>query len=144
MDSVKYLSLIWEHINYVSDKALNSLIKFYPVLNKNSKLSCNNKLIIYKVMIRPAMLYACQVWSMTSKTNFFKLQIQQNKFLRLAGNFRKFTKISQLHDELKIDYVYNYVKEQSIKYFQKSVNHRESIRNLESVSIRKVKKAWND
>ena len=89
MDSVKYLGLILDskltftkHISYVSDKALNSLIKFYPLLNKNSKLSCNNKLIIYKVIVRPAMLYACPVWSMTSRTNFLKLQIQQNKFLR--------------------------------------------------------------
>lgn len=148
LDSVTYLGLILDtkltftkHINFASDKAQNALIKFYPLLNRQSKLSPKNKLIIYKAIIRPAMLYACPVWSLTSQTNFSKLQVQQNKFLRLAGNYRKFTRISLLHNEQDIDHVYDYVKEQTKKYFKKSATHpSEHIRKLKCTSTRTVHK----
>lgn len=98
-------------------------------------------MIIYKVIIRPAMIYACPVWSMTSNSNFAKLQIQQNKFLRLVGNYRKFTRISHMHDELKIENVYDYVKERTMKFFEKAINHpSDYIRNLKCDSTRKVHK----
>lgn len=146
MDCVKYLGVILDsklnftkHINFASDKALNLLIKYYPLLNRNSKLSYGNKLNVYKVIIRPAMLYASPVWSITSNSNFSKLQIQQNKFLRLAGNYRRFTRISDLHGQLNIDYVYDFVKNQTQNYFVRSMNHpNDYIRNLKCNSKRKV------
>lgn len=138
--SVRYLGLFLDskltftnHINYSSDKALSLLLKYYPLLNKKSVLSNENKLNIYKIIVRPAMLYASQVWSMTCQTNFSKLQVQQNKFLRLAGKYRKFTPISTLHKELNIETVYDYVKNATTRYFDGIADHDSILmRNLKT------------
>lgn len=143
-DSVKYLGLLLDakltftkHTKYAADKALKLLLKYYPLLNKNSKLSTKNKLNIYKVIVRPAMLYASPVWSLISKTNFGTLQVQQNKFLRLAGNYRKFTKISCMHKDLEIDTVFDYVRNATAKYFSKISTHDNiHIRNLTTIKGR--------
>lgn len=78
------------------------------------------------------MLYAAPVWSMTCQTNFNKLQVQQNKFLRLAGNYRKAMPINQMHDDLNIEMVYEYVKVATTKYFDRIAQHESSLmRNLQ-------------
>ena len=136
--SVKYLGVILDskrtftkHINYAADKALKLLLKYYPLLNKKSNLSTINKLNIYKTIVRPAMLYASPVWSMTCNTNFSNLQIQQNKFLRLAGNYRRFTEINHIHNELKMEMIFEYVKRVTTKYFENITDHENFLmRNL--------------
>lgn len=138
--SVKYLGLILDskltftnHINYSTDKALKLLLKYYPLLNKNSVLIKDNKLNIYKIIVRPAMLYASPVWSMTCRTNFLKLHVQQNKFLRSAGNYRKFSLIRQMHDDLNIETVYDYVKRVAVRYFDRIAYHDSILmRNLKA------------
>ena len=125
------------HIKYAADKALKLLLKYYPILNKKSSLSSSNKLNIYKVIVRPAMLYASPVWSMTCQSNLHKLQIQQNKFLRLAGNYRRYTEINKMHRDLNIETVFDYIKNVMIKYFDKIAGHENPfMRNLKVSSGR--------
>lgn len=138
--SVKYLGLILDpkltftkHVNYVSNKALSLLLKYYPLLNRNSMLSKENKLNIYKVLVRPAMMHACPVWSMTCNSNFSSLQIQQNKFMRLAGNFRKFTEINQMHKILKLETVYEHVRNKTVKYFENIKDHPNKLMKLKTI-----------
>ena len=128
-DKVKYLG-VWldrklifgDHINYINHKAIGSLIKLYPVF-KNSHISVNSKLILYKSLVRAAMLYACPVWSLTCQSNINKLQITQNKFLRIIGKFRKFTPIFRIHQSLNIEYLQEYLVTLTKNYFNRIDSH---------------------
>ena len=130
LNSVKYLGVLLDskltftaHINSIVQKSIGLLIKLYPLL-KNNYLSSANKLLIYKSIVRSCMMYACPVWSMTCKTNINKLQVTQNKFLRIIGNFRRFNEISFIHRKLDIEYVNEYILKLSRNYFNSIPSHR--------------------
>lgn len=50
------------------------LLNMYWLLGKKSKLSLRNKILLYKVIIRPIWAYACQLWACAANSN-----IQYNK-----------------------------------------------------------------
>ena len=56
---------------------------------------------MYKLYFRPILTYPNLVLSQTSVTNLRRVQIQQNKLLRLVNNKPIFTRISTLHKEAK-------------------------------------------
>ena len=133
LDFVKYLGIILDkklnfgqHINYVVSKAIAKFINLYTLF-KNKVLSQKSKIILYKSLVLPGMLYACPSWSFTCDSNISKLQVVQNKFLRIIGNCRKFTQISIVHKELNIEYVKSYIKKLSQSYFWRAKNHKNSL-----------------
>ena len=125
-EAVKYLGVILyhrltftRHVNTINNKAIGLLIKLYPLLNKKSKLSIKNKLNLFNTIIRPVLSYACPAWNLISETNFNKIQVTQNKFLRLIGVYRMFTPIHTMHKELGVEMFRNYVKIKSQNYFDR-------------------------
>ena len=141
---VKYLGVYLDskltftkHINHIAHKTLGSLIKYYPLLNKNSRLSVENKMLIYKVVVRSAMVYACPIWSYISESNYNKLQVQQNKFLRLAGKYPIYTPVFKMHCELNIEKIKDYVKKLSIDYFSSMHCHcNKLIQDIDYLNIK--------
>jgi hypothetical protein len=65
---------------------------------RNSKLSVDNKLLLYK--IRPMMMYASPVWAYSGKTD--RMQLLQNKVLRRAVGAPWYVRNQRLHEDLKI------------------------------------------
>jgi hypothetical protein len=70
---VKYLGLhpdrrvTWHTHIFAKRKQLGlSLTKMYWLLGRKSKLSTNNKLLIYKVILKPIWTYGIQLWGTTS------------------------------------------------------------------------------
>lgn len=133
LEKVKYLGVILDaklnfgpHINYVTSKAIANLISLYPIF-KNKFLSKYCKINLYKSLVLPGMLYACPIWSFTCESNVNKIQVTQNKFLRIIGNYRKFTQISTIHDELKVVYVKARIKKLTENYFTRIVNHNNKL-----------------
>lgn len=68
-NSVRYLGITLdkklnfkEHITDIADKALKCGRALYPLTNKRSLLSNNNKIRLYNMCIRPIMSYGCQIW----------------------------------------------------------------------------------
>ena len=89
-DKVKYLGLIYdkklifkEHIESIQAKCIKYTRCLYPLINRNSKLCLKNKLLIYKQIFRPAMLYAVPIWSSCCSTRKKTLQRIQNKILKM-------------------------------------------------------------
>jgi hypothetical protein len=87
---VKYLglhldrSLTWHTHIFAKCKQLGlSLTKMYWLLGQKSKLSTNNKLLIYKVILKPIWTYGIQLWGTTSNSNIKILERFQSKVLRL-------------------------------------------------------------
>jgi Reverse transcriptase (RNA-dependent DNA polymerase)/Endonuclease-reverse transcriptase len=114
LPEVKYLGLIldsklnWsKHIKHITNKCNNAICLLYPIINRKSKLTSKNKLLLYKTILRPLITYGCAAWSPLTKTNFRKLQIIQNKCLKMAfdlppgtylEDFQKFIKLSSIEE----------------------------------------------
>lgn len=133
--SVKYLGVIldpkvkWSpHIKSLHDKGMKCLSGLRPLLNRQSNLSPYTKLRIYKSLVRPVITYAAPVWSSTSDTNFSKLQVVQNKALKIAYNTPYYTNLKRLHDKIELlniqTFVYNLARR---FYLDKNPHHRNNL-----------------
>lgn len=109
LDAVKYLGVVLDkkltfkqHVFQAGDKALKCGRALFPLLNRKSKLNRKNKILLYRMCIRPIMTYGCQVWSTKcAKTYLKKLQIIQNKNLKIIFNLRRRFSTALLHTNYK-------------------------------------------
>ena len=116
-NKVKYLGihldrrLTWRDHIWSKRKQLNLKIRsMYWLLSKKSKLSTENKLLIYKSIIKPVWTYCIQLWGTASNSNIQIIERFQNKTLRNILNapwfvpnelLRKDTNISTVVEEIK-------------------------------------------
>jgi hypothetical protein len=62
--------LTWQKHMFTKRKHLDiTLTKLYWLLGRRSKLNLSNKLLIYKVAIKPIWTYGIQLWGAASTTN---------------------------------------------------------------------------
>lgn len=103
-----------------TEKAANKTTKafksLYPLLAKKSKLSHRNKNILFKSMIRPIMMYGCPVWHTAAATHIKKLQVVQNKCLKLINKLPWRYPTRQLHRDTRYDTVQDYITETSRRF----------------------------
>jgi hypothetical protein len=79
--------LTWHTHIFAKRKQLGiSLTKMYWLLGRKSNLSSNNKLIIYKAILKPTWTYGIQLWGTNSNSNIEILERFQSKVLRLIVN----------------------------------------------------------
>jgi hypothetical protein len=116
--------LFTKHLNDVTHKATGVLLAPFPLLARDSTLSLPNKLILYKLLIRPILTYAAPVWSNTSISNYRHLQIIQSKRLRVVGNYPRQTPIHLLHSTLNIEPLDEFIYRLSEKFFHKCSTHQ--------------------
>jgi hypothetical protein len=90
VDHVKYLGLhldrklTWHHHIFTKRKQLGlTLTKMYWLLGRSSRLSLPNKLLLYKVMLKPIWTYGIQLWGTASTSNIETLERFQSKALRI-------------------------------------------------------------
>ena len=129
-DSVKYLGvtldrkLTWaKHLNNASKKGSQAIAMLYPLINFGSKLSLSNKLLLYKQIVRPIITYGSIAWVTAAKTHFHKLQVVQNKYLRISTNAPIKTNMSRLQDELAIVPLKEYLTTLNVKKLDKASKH---------------------
>jgi hypothetical protein len=72
------------------------------LMGKKSQLSVTNKLLVYKVILKPIWTYACQLWGTASKNNIKIIERWQNKKLRLITNADWYIRINQMNKETGI------------------------------------------
>jgi retron-type reverse transcriptase len=96
---------------------LNSLV------NRRSKMSIQNKVTIYRTIVRPAMMYGSAVWGNVCNTQLHKLQVVQNKFLRAAFKAPWFVRNTQLHREAKLPTIREFLHDAARKFFENAAVH---------------------
>ena len=74
----------------------------YPLINRKSKLSQQNKLLLYKSVYRPILTYASPVWDSAAKCHQNKLQVIQNKCLKIILDLPFYFSTRRLHNMVKI------------------------------------------
>jgi len=107
--SIKYLGLYFDtkltwkdHISKVEKSTKRKIGKLYPLINKKSHPKTDTAISIYKSIVRPSMTYAFTIWGGASNSTLKKLQTIQNKFLRLAIKAPWYITNEQIHNELNM------------------------------------------
>jgi len=95
----------------------------YWFIGRKSKLSLENKLLIYKTILKPIWTYGIPLWGTASNSNIEILQIFQNKVLRSIPNASRYVSNSILHTDLQIRTVKAEITNFSKKYREKLLTH---------------------
>ncbi|GBM60688.1 putative RNA-directed DNA polymerase from transposon X-element [Araneus ventricosus] len=90
---VKYLGLILDdkltfrsHLKYNTEKFWAKVHLLIPLIGRRSPLTLENKLLLFKQVLRPIFTYVAQIWGLAAFSNRKKAQILQNKILRIIVN----------------------------------------------------------
>lgn len=97
--------------------------KMYWLLGRNSRLSVENKLIIYKSILKPVWVYGIQLWGTTSNSNLQVIQRFQSKTLRTILNAPWYINNDMIHRDLQMKTVKGVVSEYSERYLHRLENH---------------------
>jgi hypothetical protein len=116
----------------------------YWLLGRKSKLSINNKLLTYKVILKPLWTYAIQPWGTKSNSNIEILERFQSKVLRLIVDAPWYVSNSVIRKDLQIPTVKEEISQFSSHYdVRVSVNPNELIASLTEPPIhRRLRRHW--
>lgn len=123
------------HIAKALQKVYSVQRKLYPLLSKKSSVSYENKLTIYKTILRPTFIYASPVWCNAAPTNLKKLQVLQNKYLRLILSESRYARIKDMHDQTNIMMVSEYIKQTAEHFYSDSLNSNPLTENINKTKI---------
>ncbi|GFV54379.1 RNA-directed DNA polymerase from mobile element jockey [Trichonephila clavipes] len=91
------------HLRKITCKFKRTLYTLLPLLNRSSILSLKSKRLIYLQYLQPTLTCACQIWGCAAQHHLNKLQILQNRTLRLILNYPRFIARRYLHRDSNID-----------------------------------------
>ena len=127
--SIKYLGIELDktltfsnQVQYTKLKTLKLIKTLYPFINRKSKLNHENKLLIFKSIFHPVLLYASPVWGNCANTHLHSLQTTQNKILRLILNKPFYYKTSKLHIKTKIKLLQDTISIRTQKFISKCIH----------------------
>ena len=122
-NSVKYLGVtLDEKLTFKANiaennlKARKAMASVYCLLKKTSSLSLSCKLTLYRSYIRTIMTYAFPVFSNCADCHLQRLQVLQNKCLRMARN----APFRFLHHKSGIPTIKSFVGKQTGKFYNNS------------------------
>ena len=95
--------LTWkQHIVDKSKQLRGKLKKFYWLIDRRSNLSTQNKITLYKAVIKPVWTYEIQLWGTASNSNIKILPRFQLKTLRSLLNAPWYVTNETIHRDFKI------------------------------------------
>jgi hypothetical protein len=95
----------------------------YWITGRKSELSLENKLLLYKTILKPIWTYGIPLWGTASQSNTEILQRFQNKVLRPIVNTPWYIPNSILHTDLLIPTVREEITKHSIAHKDKTLQH---------------------
>lgn len=129
-DSVKYLGmhldrrLTWRtHLQKKRDELNLRYRNLLWLLGRKSVLSTANKLLIYKVILKPIWTYGIQLWGSACKSNISIIQRAQNNILRNLSDAPWFLMTTELHSQLEMNTVMEEIIHNSAKYKKRLTRH---------------------
>jgi hypothetical protein len=148
-DTVKYLGmhldrrLTWQkHIKTKRDEINLRYKGLYWLMGRNSKLAMDNKILIYKTMIKPIWTYGIQLWGAACATNLMIVQRVQNNILRQISNAPWFLKTTELHEILDMATVKQEITSYGDKYKARLHKHPNQLAEQLTIpeTIRRLKR----
>jgi hypothetical protein len=92
------------------------LTKLYWILGRKSKLNLSNKLLIYKVPIKPIWTYGIQLWGAASTSNIEILERFQSKALRLITDAPWYVPNAIIRRDLQVPSIKEEIRRLSAQY----------------------------
>jgi hypothetical protein len=92
-------------------------------MNKKSKLSVENKLTIYKAILKLVWTCGIELWGCSKPSNTKILQTFQSKTLRMITNAPWYVSNLTLHNDLKIPFVEEAIALYGTKYKKPTMDH---------------------
>lgn len=106
--SVKYVGLHldaklnWkEHIKKKRKQIDLRSRDIYWLIGRKSSLSIENKILLYKAIIKLIWIYGIEIWGCASKSNIAIVQRSQSKILRNIVNAPWYITNKMIHNDLK-------------------------------------------
>lgn len=126
-DSVRYLGVhIDKRLTFKShvDKTIEKnelLIKvLYPLIGRSSRLLMKNKMLLFKQIFRPTLSFAAPVISQCAATHRKRLQIAQNKVLKIIMNVPVRTATEEVHDHCGVEYFDQFIQRLTDSFITRS------------------------
>ncbi|KAJ8737082.1 hypothetical protein PYW07_000353 [Mythimna separata] len=127
----KYLGVILdqhltfsEHIRQARSRAAFAQSRLHYLLTARSKLSRKCKLRLYTAVIRPIMTYACAIFAHAKPRFLHKMQTLQNRTLRKILGAPYYVRNENLHLDLKIPTIQQFMKRLCKRFFDSALKHR--------------------
>ena len=108
--------LFREHINYALEKGGKCFKVLYSILCRGSKLNTTSKLLLYKTVLRPIILYGSPVWDKSANMHLNQLQLFQNRLLRICLQLPFRHPTADTHEEARIEYVREFTNRINCKF----------------------------
>lgn len=114
------------------------------LIGRKSHLSIENKLLIYKAVIKPIWTYGIELWGCASKSNTAIIQRAQSKILRALTDAPWYVSNHTLHTDLKIPYVSQVIQENITKHHNKLEDHPNPLLQtlLQPYDNRRLRRRW--
>ncbi|GFW23207.1 RNA-directed DNA polymerase from mobile element jockey [Trichonephila clavipes] len=80
------------------------------LISPKSKLALRQKVLLYKAILRPIMLYASSIWAAVTVTHLKRLHTFQNIQLLRAANAPWFVRNEVLHKDLNVPPLLDFIK----------------------------------
>jgi len=129
-ETVKYLGiyfnkrLTWKHHVKTKRKQLEHKIREIKwLIGRHSTLSLENKIIIYKTVLKPVWTYGIELWGCASNSNIEIIQRYRSKFLRILTNAPWYVTNHTLNSNLRIAYVREVFQERIANHRTAIVSH---------------------
>jgi hypothetical protein len=148
-EEVNYLGLhldrrlAWHKHIFTKRKQLGiAFSKLHWLLGRKSKLSINNKLLIYRTILKPIWAYGIQLWGNASTSNIEILERFQSKYLSIITDVPWYVQNMVIRKDLQIPTVKHEISHYGYHYSKcLSVHPNELILSLqEQPETRRVRK----
>jgi hypothetical protein len=105
------------------------LRSLYWMIGRNSKLSLNNKLLLYKAILKPVWTYCIQLRGSATNSNLEILERFQSKVLRIIVNAPWFIPNRIIAHNLQIQTVKSEIRDYCINYNKRLQHHPNALAN---------------
>jgi hypothetical protein len=117
----------------------------YWLLGRKSKLSLENKLLLYKCVLKPVWSYGIQLWGCAKPSHTQIIQRLQSKILRSITNAPWYVSNFTLHNDLHVPFVATEINRLSQLYHQRLVGHHNALivaMTTPLTIVRRLKRQW--
>ncbi|KAI5754873.1 hypothetical protein M8J77_012232 [Diaphorina citri] len=129
------VKLKWkEHVKKKREQLNIKFRKMYWLLGRYSTLPIENKLLLYKQVLRPIWTYGIQLWGCTCPSNRMIIGRFQNKVLRTIVNAPWYIRNDDLHRDLGIESVKECMQKIASRHLERLQDHP----NPETVHLLRV------
>lgn len=129
-EDAKYLGmyldrrLTWKKHIFTKRKQLGiKLRKMYWLIGRKSRLSLENKLLLYKSILKPVWTYGIQLWGTASNSNIEILQRFQNKVIRAIVDAPYYVSNKVIQHDIRMESIREVIHQYSASYSERVLVH---------------------